>query len=326
MKRYYRISIIILFLMLSCISLFYYFSFKKIYVYYAVEIVLSRILTIIFFNLLFFSIIFLLNFEYYKRVFKYVLLFIIFSWIIIYVIAIIPSSRLLWDIWEIMTFFSFSMIPPGLIMYIIYYIKKITTKYEVATILGKYHIHEGLVGVLFLVIGFFLLILRSSLLFLSDPLYRRLSYILISVQVLSFIFLYLGSFFFFRDRHDIIHLKFIEIKTKYNKNRLNEQFPVFKNLIKEDLHFFKVPKLLIYPFGIILTIFSISLVIYGIDVIPTQIINLHKEYIIQLGYVFCFISGGMVGIDWLRLFKRFYPEVYKKLQMNIDKLKNQEFK
>ena len=124
MKRYYRISIIILFLMLSCISLFYYFSFKKIYVYYAIEIVLSRILTVIFLNLLFFSIIFLLNFEYFKRVFKYVLIFIIFSWIIIYVIALIPSSRLLGDIWEIMTFFSFSTIAPGLIMYIIYYIIK----------------------------------------------------------------------------------------------------------------------------------------------------------------------------------------------------------
>ena len=159
MKRYYRVSLILLFLILSCISLVYYFYFKKNYAYYAFEIVFTRILTIIFFNLLFFSIIFLLNFNYYKRVFKYVLIFIIFSWIIIFLIAIIPSSGLLWDMWEIMTLLSFSTIAPGLVMYIIYYIKKITAKYEAATILGKYHIHEGLVGFLFLTIGVLLLIM-----------------------------------------------------------------------------------------------------------------------------------------------------------------------
>ncbi|TFG30485.1 MAG: hypothetical protein EU532_00845 [Promethearchaeota archaeon] len=236
--------------------------------------------------------------------------------------ALIPSSRLLWDIWEILTLLSFSMIAAGLILYIIYYIKKITAKYEVATILGKYHIHEGLVGVLFLIIGVLLLILRLSLLYLNHPFYRRLSFILISVQIFSYIFLYLGSFFFFRDWRDILHLKFIEIKTKYNKNKLNKRVPIFNNINIEDLHFFQLPKLIMYPFGIILTVLSITLVIYGMEVIPTQIFSANEEYIVHLGYLLCILAGGMIGIDWLRLFKRFYPEIYKQIQINIETLKN----
>ena len=81
----------------------------------------------------------------------------VLTWILIYVMALIPSSRLFWSFWEIITFISFSMIAPGLIVYIIYDIKKITAKFEAATILGKYHLHEGFVGVIFLILGFLLL-------------------------------------------------------------------------------------------------------------------------------------------------------------------------
>ncbi|MFX1338844.1 MAG: hypothetical protein ACFFDK_09565 [Promethearchaeota archaeon] len=245
----------------------------------------------------------------------------VIMWIVVYVLGLIPASGFFWNFWEIITLISFSMIAPGLIIYIVYDIKKITSKFEASTILGKFHLHEGFVGIIFLIIGFFLLRLRSALLFLSDPFYRRLSLILLFVQILSFIFIYLGSFFFFRDWRDIIHLKFIEIKSKIENNFQRSQSLVFNNITKEDLHFFKTSKLIIHPLGMILTIFSVNMVIYGTDFLPYQIFNIADESIIQLGYLFCFIAGALIGIDWLRVFKIFYPRAYEEIEKEISRLK-----
>jgi hypothetical protein len=247
----------------------------------------------------------------------------VLTWIFGYVLALIPSSSLFWTFWEIITLISFSMIAPGLIVYIIYDIKKITSKFEAATILGKYHLHEGFVGIIFLILGLFLLRLRSSLLFLSHPFYRISSLILLSVQIFSFIFIYLGSFFFFRDWRDIVHLRFIEVKTKTETILNPTQTSVFNNITKENLNFFKIVKVVIYPIGIIITIFSVNMVIYGTDFLPYQIFNIANETVIQIGYLFCFIGGGLVGIDWYRIFKKFYPEIYKIIENQIIQLKNQ---
>jgi len=246
----------------------------------------------------------------------------VLTWVFIYVTALIPSSRLFWSFWEIITLISFSMIAPGLIVYIVYDIKKITAKFEAATILGKYHLHEGFVGIIFLIIGFFLLGLRSSLLFLSHSFYRRSSLILLFVQILSFIFLYLGSFFFFRDWRDIIHLKFIEIKSKSENNLQTAQTSVFNHITKEDLNFFKIPKLIIYPLGMLLAIFSVNMVIYGTDFLSYQIFNIADETVIQLGYIICVIAGGLIGIDWYRIFKIFYPEFYETIEKEITRIKH----
>lgn len=214
------------------------------------------------------------------------------------------------------------MIAPGLIVYIVYDIKKITSKFEAATILGKYHLHEGFVGIIFLIIGFFLLGLRSSLLFLSHPFYRRSSLILLFVQIISFVFLYLGSFFSFRDWRDIVQLKFIEIKSKTENKVQEAQNLVFNHITEKELHFFKIPKLMIYPLGMVLTIFSVNMIIYGIDFLPYYIFNIADESVIQLGYLFCFIAGGLIGIDWLRILKMFYPKVYEEIEKEIIQLKN----
>ena len=320
MKKAYRLILIFLCLILSISSLFFYLDCKKTLVYNSIEIVLSRFFMLIFFNLLFYFFIFFLNFEYYKRVLKYILLFTSLIWIFIYVLALIPSSRFFWNFWEILTLISFSMIAPGLVVYIVYDIKKVTSKFEAATILGKFHFHEGFVGIIFLIIGFFLLGLRSSLLFLSHPFYRRSSLILLFVQIFSFILIYLGSFFFFRDWHDIIHLKFIEIKAKIDHNLQGVQGSVFNHITKDDLHFFKKPMLLLYPLGMLLTIFSVNMVIFGTDFLAPQIFNIDDESVVQLGYLLCFIAGGLIGLDWLRIFKLFYPKYYETIDKKIRQL------
>lgn len=323
MRKAYRFVIIFLFLILSYISLLFYFYCKKTFVYNSLEIVFSRFLMLMLFNFLFFSFIFLLNFEHYKRVFIYILFILALIWVFVYVMALIPSSRLFWNIWEIVALISFSMIAPGLIVYIVYYIKKITTKFEAAKILGKYHLHEGFIGIIFLIIGFSFFMIRASLLFLSDPFYKRLSYILLTAQIFSFIFLYLGSFLFFRDWRDIIHLKLIDIKVDSNyKSQANEN-SVFNNITPEDLPFFTIPKLIIYPLGMLITIFSVNMVIFSTDFLPYQIFNIGDEPVIQLGYIFCIIAGGLIGIDWLRIFKRFYPDLFKIIEKKITRLKNE---
>ena len=321
MKKTFRIIIILIISVISYISLEFYLYCKKTYIYSSLEIVFSRFLVLIFFNFLFFSIIFLLNIEHYKKIFKYVLVFVASIWIF-YIFGYISNiPKYLWNLWEILTLLSFSMIAPGLNVYIIYYIKKFTAKFESTTILGKYHLHEGFIGIIFIIIGFVLLILRSFFLFLSSPYYRRLSYILLLTQIFSFIFLYIGSFFFFRDRHDIFRLKFIEVISESHYGVKEKESSVF-SITKEDLHFFIVPNLFLYPFGMLLTIFSLNMIIYGTDFLPNQIFNLNDEAVVHLGYFFCFIAGGIIGIDWFRIFRKFYPISYQEIENIIRTLRN----
>ncbi|MFX0069961.1 MAG: hypothetical protein ACFFAO_02625 [Candidatus Hermodarchaeota archaeon] len=215
---------------------------------------------------------------------------------------------------------SFSMIAPSMIMYIIFYIRKSTAKYESSTIFGKYHLHEGFIGIILIILSISLIILRLNLLFLTHPFWRRLSFIFVLVQVFSIIFIYLGSFFFFRDWHDIIRLKLIEAKPDLNSNLKTDSVPIFNQITQDDLHFFRFSRFLIYPFGVIMTIISISIIIYGIDIFPRENFDVNNESVIYLGYFLCFISGGMIGVDWLRIFKLYYPELYEEIRKVINQI------
>jgi hypothetical protein len=88
--------------------------------------------------------------------------------------------------------------------------------------------------------------------------------------------------------------------------------------MQKDLHFFKTPKLLLYPMGILITILSIHMVIYGDFFLPERIFKLNNEYLINLGYLFCYIAAALIGIDWLRIYKKLYPNDYQRI---IDKIK-----
>jgi hypothetical protein len=212
------------------------------------------------------------------------------------------------------------MIAPSLIMYVIFYIRNSTARYESSTIFGKYHLHEGFIGIILIAISIILIVLLFQLSFLTHPYWRRLSFIFVLVQVFSIIFLYLGSFFFFRDWHDIIRLKLIEIKSSSKNDKKKKEVPVFTQITQEDLPFFRFPSLLLFPFGILATIISISMIIYGSELFPRQIIDINKEFITYLGYLLCVISGGSIGIDWFRIFKLYYPELYEEIKKVIDQI------
>jgi len=325
MKKNRGLLIILALFILSCITLIYYFNNKHTYAADSIELTTSRIIFIVFFNLFFYALIFLLNIDYYIQIFKIVLIVIASIWIFELLtwayLDLTPISLQYGTFWEVIILLSFSLIGQGLIIYIIYYIRKNTAKYSESKVFGRYHVHEGFIGILFIIIALFLFILRSSLLFLSDILWKRLSIILWLIQIFLFISLYLGSFLFFRDWHDVLRFKFIEKIKASNELSQKDKLSAFNRITQEDIHFYEFPKLIYYPFGILLTIFAVNALVYGTDFLPMEIFYLETESIIRLGYLICFIAGGMIGRDWLRLFRKVYPNLYEEIKIIISKLK-----
>ncbi|MFX1393451.1 MAG: hypothetical protein ACFFAH_07740 [Promethearchaeota archaeon] len=279
------------------------------------------------FNFFFYSLIFLIKIDYYKQIFRIILIVIASIWLFEIItwayFDLIPISTQYGALDELMIFLSFSVIGQGLVIYIIYYIKKHTAKFNKSKVFGIYHIHEGFIGIIFIIIAIFLLIIRSSLLFLTDILWKRMSIIFWLIQIFLFIFLYIGGFFIFRDWHDVRRFRFITIKKKVfrNNNSKNHHTSVFNYITQDDLHFFKFPRLIYYPFGIIFTIFALNAIIYGIGFLPNEIFNLENETVILLGYCAGFIAGGMIGRDWLRLFRILYPQLYEEINIAISTLR-----
>lgn len=219
---------------------------------------------------------------------------------------------------------------PGVILLLIAYIKKLTPRIH-GNILKRYHIHENVFGLLLFIIGMGFFIFRSNLI-THEIYWNELKIILAFTNVFTFVCLFFGSFFLSRDFRDLLRLKFIE---KFPSNGANHEnhsenstnwMPIFGCIYKEDLPFFKKPIVPLFPVGIALTSFSFLMVIYGSDFLPYEIFFIAYNTIVQLGYVLCCISAAMIGLDWFRLFKMFYPELYNRIHHRLDKLKNKEIK
>jgi len=321
MRKLWKYLLILTLCVLSSITLSYYFVNKITFSLNRDELGWIRISAIILLNITFCSLIFLLEIDYFKKALAYLLMFVIILWVLVLYFNLASLSNRFWEYWEIVIFITSSMISPGIIVYIIHYIKKSTSRFEESKIFGIYHLHEGFIGIIFIILAIFFLWLRSTLLFLAGPYFMRYSIILLLTQILSFLFLYLGSFFFFRDWDDIIQLNFVEKKENSEKIKKN-QSTVFNHITQADLHFFEYPKIIIYPFGILLTIFSLNTIIYGTSFLPLDRININNEFVIYLGYFISFIAGGIIGRDWYRIFKKFYPEAYQEIETIINKVKN----
>ena len=214
MLKYKRLFILLPLFIFTSIAIIFYIHAKQIHLSESLELAVSRIIMIVFFNLLVYTLIFFIDIVYYRRIFLIILIIITAIWLIeLYTWAYLdltPISLQYGPFWEVILLLSFSLIGQGLIIYIIYYIRKTSAKYSEAKVLGRYHIHEGFIGILFIVIALFLFLLRPSLLFLNDIYWKRYYIILWLVQIFLFIFLYLGGFLFFRDWHDVLKFKFIE--------------------------------------------------------------------------------------------------------------------
>ena len=322
MRKLWKYLLILTLCILSSITLNYYFVNKITYSLNRDELGWIRISAIILLNILFCTLIFLLEIDYYKQVLTYLLMSVVIIWFLVLYFNLASLTNRFWDYWEIIIFISFSMISPGIIVYIIHYIKKSTSRFEEFKIFGIYHLHEGFIGIIFIILAIFFLWLRSKLLFLAGPYFSKYSILLLLTQILSFLFLYLGSFFFFRDWNDIVQLHFVGKKENLEKTKKN-QSTVFNHITQTDLHFFEYPKIIIYPIGILLTVFSLNTVIYGTIFLPLDKININNELVIFLGYFVSFIAAGIIGRDWFRIFRKFYPEAYQEIENIIKKVKNE---
>lgn len=321
MKIFIKI-IIISALSLFCIDfLLRYLNSKEIYFWYSYEIKYYRMLAILSFNIFFLVLMFLINIKLYRQIWRIILICSIITWSIIYILQLakIPiNSRNFWNIWDLIMFLTYSIIGPGLILYTIHYIEKKSAKFEDARLFGKYHIHEGLVGIIFIILAIIFYIIRSIM--TADPIfYNELVLLLGAVQIFLFAFLLFGNFLIIRDWRDVIHFKFIEKKDKRGHD-IND-VSVFSLIQKEDIPFFEISRVPIYPLGLFLTSISINAIVYGSDFLPKNIFNLDYQSVILLGFVLGFIAGGILGMDWVRIFRKFCPEQYQELKLALDKLK-----
>jgi hypothetical protein len=138
-------------------------------------------------------------------------------------------------------------------------------------------------------------------------------------MIFIYFFLFFGGFFILRDIKDIVHLNFIK---KIEKSQSNEEqhSDVFNSIKQDNLSFFKVIKLPIFPIGIITTSLSFSMIIYGTKFVPREFLS--SELIVNYGYLFSLIAGSLIGFDWMRVFKLFYPKYYTEIEQKIIELKN----
>jgi hypothetical protein len=137
-------------------------------------------------------------------------------------------------------------------------------------------------------------------------------------MILLYLFLFSGSFLLFRDRRDLIRSKFIERREVLEN--VNDTSPIFSPLTPDSRNFLKSPRILMYPFAFLLNSLAVNLMIHGLDLLPERIFNLSLENIVLTGIIFCFISGGLIGIDWYRFFKRMYPIEVSEIEKELKKL------
>jgi hypothetical protein len=276
--------------------------------------------TICYFILFFYKIFFLIDTKPYVIIFIIIAIFGGLAWIVIYALeTFIPGFWFptLTILRHLPAIFCFSILSPGLILSLIHYIKNNSNKNKLKKIFHNYRIHEGFVGILFIIIAFIFLIIRYNL--ISYKIFRTDLRIFLAIDmILLYLFLFLGSFLVLRDWRDIISFKLIERRESTNNKYKS---PLFNPITSDSLKFFKSPKLLLYPFGILLNSIAVNLFIHGNDVIPEEIFPLNHETLILISIILSFISGGIMGLDWYRIFRKTYPESYQQFEKMLDSLR-----
>ena len=323
MRRSYKIlikSIIIILLSFAVwSSLTYYLQLKQVLEWYSYELTIARGISIGLINTLFYGIVLVINIRSYRIIFFSLAFFGIVAWNISYLnenldLGLLSNNSK--DFLEIVLFISTAVIAPGLVVFIAYYIKKFTSKFE-GNFIGKYHLHEGFFGIILVGLAIFLFISRTMVrqfeVFLNE-----LKVILAIIMILLYFVLFFGGFFIFRDIKDVIHLNFIK---KMEKPHVKEEqhSRIFSSITQDNLSFFKVSMLPIFPIGIFITSMSFSMVIYGTKFIPRELLS--SELIVNYGYLFSLLAGSIIGFDWVRIFKWFYPKYYGDIEQRIIELK-----
>jgi len=307
---------------IAFINLSIYLFCKEVFGLFAFELIVSRMITIISFNFLFYALIFLRDHHLYKIIFKALLILEAPVWLTVILLQLFKfdSYRLYKsNFWDLNVLLSFSILAPGFIIYLIHYIINFTSKHEGRRIYGKFRLHEGFVGIILIIIALSLFILYSFIIRYSIFVYFAFfQNIITDFRALNLLFLFLflisGSFLVFRDWHDVIKFKLIEVDNTVDViSNQNDCSNGLNQMNGKIFQFFKTPKLVYYPLGLIVHNFAVSAIAYGMSFLPWKIFHLEYDSIVMLGLLFGFIAGGMIGKDWLRFCKKFYPDLYQKI-------------
>lgn len=287
------------------------------------EINLFRMFTIISFSIYFNTLLFLVNLRSYIVLFKFVFSISFILWIIFVFLNLFKLKTVVDFIdiyYRVVKLIMFSILGPGLILYTIYYIKNHSSKIKKYATFGSFSLHEGVVGIVFTIVAIILIIYRTTLI---PHGYRKIETVVIIAftQIFILLFLFFGGLLIFRDYKDVFQLKFIRKESKFyqqqeEKEGKDESFRITKN----DIEFFNIIKIMLFPIGFILCSISINSMIYGNDFLPYFIFRLKDEEIIILGFILCFIAGALIGIDWMRLLKIFYPESFNQIKIALNNL------
>lgn len=306
------------FLVLIMFLFINYFYAKKLYFPNTPELILSKANVLVSLSIFSLFLMFIMNISIFRKLFLFLIICGVIAWNLLHLnnvlgVILLPSIGL--NILEMVFYWSVAMVTPGIVLFIVYYIKKISVKYEGNFIRG-YHLHESFLGIILLGLGITFYIIRFNVIQI-EIFWKEYKLYLAIIMIFLYAFIFFGSFFAVRDYHDLIRLKFIE---KVNKpiKREGSTSSVFNSITRDDLHFFKHPKLFIFPFGLLLTSLAFLMVIYGNDFIPKEFLT--HEFIVNSGYILSFVAGGIIGIDWLRIFKIFYPSHYQELEQKIKEI------
>ncbi len=324
MRRIIKLAVklVVLFslLLLIYFSFLNYFRIQQMYYSYSLELTLSRALVLILLNFLLLILIFMINISIYRKAFFFFVIFGIVAWNVIHLqntLEVELGSSYLINFQEVILYISTAIVPPGIVLFIVHYIKKITKKFE-GNFIGKYHLHESFIGIILIGLSIPFYIIRLNMIQV-DIFWKEYKIYLAIIMIFLYFFLFFGSFFVFRDFHDLVRLKFLE-KVEKPIEKQNSNDSAFNSITKDDLHFFRLRKLNIFPFGLFFTSISFLMVIYGNDFLPKEFLT--HDSIVNFGYLLSFFAGGLIGVDWLRIFKRFYPNHYRELERKIVELTN----
>lgn len=322
MKKYllfFKKGILFSLIILSGVILFYFFYYNQQYEWNSTELQINWMYTISFFILFFYSISFLIDINFFFKIFLMIIILGTPLWIIIYILELFEFEPIFWNwytIRELATILCISILSPGLTLSFIKYIKNNSNEDKKRKVSRKYHIHEGFIGIIFMMNALVLWIIRYIMI-QHEILKNKLRIYLAIDMILLFLFLFSGSFLIFRDRRDFIKLKFIEKRKKDSYAKVSS---IFNPINSESRKFFRSPRLLLYPFGIFLNSVSVSILIHGTDFLPEIVFHINHEVLVLIGVILCFIAGGMIGIDWYRVFAKLYPNLYQEFEQILNDL------
>ncbi|NVM16859.1 MAG: hypothetical protein HWN80_04030 [Candidatus Lokiarchaeota archaeon] len=322
MKRSYlvitKIAVIFTLSFIVYFSLTDYLLNKQLYEWYTHELTVMRATSLMLLNIYFFVLAIIIKISIFKKLYLILIIFGIFAWNVSHFDSVLDLNLLSNtndDFLELILFVSTSIVAPGLLILIAYYIRKFTSKFE-GSFFGKYHLHEGLFGIILVGLGIVFFAFRTYLL-QFDVFSKEFKVYLAIVMILLYFFIFFGGFFILRDFDDIIHLRFVK-KLPSSQKKPKQNVSIYNSLTHENISFFKRSKLYIFPIGLILTGFSFSMVVYSTKFIPKDVLSSGES--INLGYLLGFFAGSVIGYDWVRVFKRFYPKQYEEIELKMIEL------